>query len=96
MQQADVVVYDHLVSPAIVDLVRRDAEKIGVDVMTDAQQDDTQQELISLLLRLTRKGRRVLCLTACESHLFNRVAKTLLELADETIDLTMAAGITTA
>ena len=59
MQAADVVVYDRLVSPAIRELVRRDAEMIYVGKERDKH--TMQQENINeLLVRLAKEGKRVL------------------------------------
>jgi uroporphyrin-III C-methyltransferase/precorrin-2 dehydrogenase/sirohydrochlorin ferrochelatase len=58
MQQADVVVYDHLVSPEILDLARRDAEKIYVGKQ---RHDHTlpQESINTLLAELAKAGKRV-------------------------------------
>ena len=90
MPQADVVVYDRLVSPDILDLARRDAEKIGVDVVAAGAQLETTR----LPLQLAREGRRVLYLTACDPHLLDHVRETLLGLIDESVELTVVEGIT--
>ena len=58
MQQADVVVYDRLVSEPIMDLVRRDAELIYAGKQRD-QHTLTQESINELLVRLARQGKRV-------------------------------------
>lgn len=58
MQQADVVLYDHLVSGEILDLVRRDAERICVGKRAGAH-SVIQEETNRLLVELAQQGKRV-------------------------------------
>ena len=59
MQQADVVVYDRLVSEPVLDMVRRDAELIYAGKQRD-QHTLTQESINQLLVRLAKEGKRVL------------------------------------
>ena len=59
MQQCDVRVYDKLVSPEVMDLVRRDAELIYVGKSRD-QHTLPQEEINDLLAKLALEGKRVL------------------------------------
>ena len=59
MQQADVVVYDRLVSRPILDMVRRDAELIYAGKERD-KHTLSQESINELLVRLAREGNRVL------------------------------------
>ena len=59
MQKCDVVVYDRLVSEPILDLVRRDAEKIYAG-KARAQHSISQENINQLLVRLAKEGNRVL------------------------------------
>ena len=58
MQRADVVVYDRLVGPQILDLVRRDAERLYVG-KSAGQHSLPQDEINALLARLAGEGKRV-------------------------------------
>ncbi|MBT8129507.1 MAG: siroheme synthase, partial [Gammaproteobacteria bacterium] len=58
MQKADVVVYDRLVSPAIMELVRRDAEIVYVGKERD-KHTMKQENINQLLVRLAKEGKRV-------------------------------------
>ena len=71
MQRAEVVLYDHLVAPAIVDLARRDAERIYVGKESD-RHALRQEEINALMVRLAKQGRRVLRLKGGDPYVFGR------------------------
>jgi len=95
LQQSDVVLYDRLVSDAVLERVRRDAECVFVG-KESGQHRITQQRIHALLIEYAGRGLRVARLKGGDPFIFGRGGEEIDALAAAGIPVIVVPGITAA
>jgi uroporphyrin-III C-methyltransferase / precorrin-2 dehydrogenase / sirohydrochlorin ferrochelatase len=95
LQAADVVLFDDLVAPAIVEMARREAVKISVG-KRGYQPSCRQDDIIARLIALAKEGKRVVRLKGGDPSIFGRANEEITALEAAGIEVTIVPGVTAA
>ncbi len=93
LQDADVILHDRLVSDEVLDLARRDAERICVG-KTAGNRGTTQEEINALLIEQAKLGKRVVRLKGGDPFIFGRGGEELQALAAAQVSFSVVPGVT--
>lgn len=92
---ADVVVYDHLVSPQVLELIGPQARRIYAGKQRN-HHTMKQEEINTLLVRLAKQGRQVVRLKGGDPFIFGRGGEEMQELVAAGVCVEVVPGITAA
>jgi uroporphyrin-III C-methyltransferase/precorrin-2 dehydrogenase/sirohydrochlorin ferrochelatase len=95
LQSADVILFDHLVSPEILDFARREAKKMLVG-KTGHAPSCRQDDINALMVSLAKAGRRVVRLKGGDPMIFGRADEEIAACRDAGIAVDIVPGVTTA
>ena len=95
LQEADVIVHDQLVPSVVVDMGRRDAERIDVG-KAKGHHSFSQAQINTLIVRLAGEGKRVARLKSGDPLIFGRAGEEIAALRKAGIAYTIVPGISAA
>ena len=95
LQEADVIFYDRLVDPDVLELARRDAERVYVGKVVGAH-DWPQDRITAAIIAEARKGRRVVRLKSGDPMVFGRAGEETAAATAAGIPCDIVPGVTAA
>lgn len=93
MQEADVVLYDHLITPEVMDLVPQKTQRVYVGKQKGFH-SKSQEEINALILEYAQQGLKVARLKSGDPFVFGRGAEELQMLIAQGVETKVIAGIT--
>ena len=95
LQEADVIFYDRLVDPGVLELARRDAQRVYVGKTLGAH-DWPQERIDAVIIAAARQGQRVVRLKSGDPSLFARAEEELRAAREAGIPAEIIPGVTAA
>jgi uroporphyrin-III C-methyltransferase/precorrin-2 dehydrogenase/sirohydrochlorin ferrochelatase len=95
LQSADVVLFDDLVSPQVLELARREADRISVG-KRGFKPSCTQEDICALMIGLAQQGKTIVRLKGGDPMVFGRASEEIDALADAGIKVSVVPGVTAA
>ena len=95
LQKADVVVHDRLIAEPIMDLCRREAQRIYVGKLS-ADHSVPQEEISQMLVDLAKQGKKVARLKGGDPFMFGRGGEEIALLAEHNVPFQVVPGVTSA
>jgi len=95
LQEADVIYYDRLVDPGVLELARRDAERVFVGKEVGAC-SWPQDRINAVIVAAARQGRKVVRLKSGDPGIFGRLTEELAAARDAGIPVEIVPGVTAA
>ena len=95
LQEADVIVHDQLVPSVVVDMGRRDAERIDVG-KAKGHHSFSQAQINTLIVRLAGQGKRVARLKSGDPMVFGRAGEEIAALRKAGIAYSIVPGVSAA
>lgn len=95
LQKADVVVHDRLIAEPIMNLARREAQRVYVGKLA-ADHSVPQAEISQMLVDLAKQGKKVARLKGGDPFMFGRGGEEIALLAEHNIPFQVVPGVTSA
>ena len=95
LQEADVIFYDRLVDPGVLELARRDAERVFVGKEVGAS-SWPQDRINAAIVAAARQGKKVVRLKSGDPGIFGRVTEELESAGEAGIPVEIVPGVTAA
>lgn len=95
LQSADIILFDDLVSPQVLELARREAKRMLVGKRA-ARESCRQEDINAMMLTLARQGKHVVRLKSGDPMIFGRAGEEIEMLESHGIAVTVVPGVTAA